>query len=58
MTQYYIIVDDLQRGPFSIDELKVKGIISSTLVWTQEMENWTEARNVEVLSGIIQNNPP
>jgi len=58
MKQYYIIVDDLQRGPFSIDELNVKGIISSTLVWEQDMENWTEARNIEVLSGIIQKSPP
>ena len=58
MNQYYIVTDGLQLGPFSIEELRKKRILPSTLVWTEHMENWTQAKNIDVLKEIITISPP
>src|ERR1035437_8632171 len=58
MKEYYIIIDASQKGPFSIDELKEQDVKSSTLVWKEEMENWTEAKNIQELTDIIKRSPP
>jgi hypothetical protein len=54
MNKYIIIVNGLQKGPFSIDELKSQAISGSTLVWNDGLENWTEARNVEALAIVLK----
>ena len=58
MKKYFIIKDDKQLGPFSIEELKEKLISKSTLIWFDGCENWVEAGAVESLSDIIKNSPP
>lgn len=58
MKEYYIVIDSSQLGPYSVDELKEKGIISSTLVWTEDMDNWIEAKDIEELKDIIKKSPP
>lgn len=58
MDKYFIIIDGLQQGPFTIGELKDKNIAGTTLVWTDNMENWNEAKSIDALKIIIKKNPP
>jgi len=56
--KYYIVVDEKQEGPFSIEELKNKNIKRNTLVWTENMEDWMEAKNIVELEIILKKSPP
>lgn len=58
MDKYYIVINNEQKGPFTIDELKEQNIELSTLVWNEGMENWEEAKNVAELRNIIRISPP
>lgn len=58
MDKYYFIVEGIQQGPFTIDELKDKNITDTTLVWTDNMENWIEAKAIDALKIIINKKPP
>ena len=58
MEKYYIVIDGSQQGPFTFEILKEKNISNTTLVWTENMENWTEAKNVDKLKNVITNSPP
>ena len=53
--KYFIIENNQQAGPFSIYELKDKGITSDTLVWSEGMANWTPAWQVEELKNFLFN---
>lgn len=44
--QYFIVINDVQQGPFSIDELRQRNITSDTLVWAEGMPQWTPAWQV------------
>lgn len=52
---YFIIVNDQQQGPFTIDELKLRGIAPDTLVWAEGMPQWTPASQVDELKTIFLN---
>ncbi|MBX2890653.1 MAG: RDD family protein [Saprospiraceae bacterium] len=56
--KFYIAVDGQQLGPFSIDELRIKGIQRDTLVWTEGLENWTKAQYLPFLKDILKAVPP
>lgn len=58
MDKFYIGINGVQKGPFSKDELKAQGLNPSTLVWTDGMENWLQAIEVEKLKGLFQGTPP
>lgn len=58
MRQFYIVENEQQSGPFSIEELKRKNITASSLVWEEEMDDWTEAKNIIDLKDIIIKLPP
>jgi hypothetical protein len=58
MEKYYIVTDNEQKGPYSIEELQELNISLSTLVWNEGMENWVEAKNVPELRNIIKISPP
>lgn len=47
--QYFIVINDVQQGPFSIDELRQRNITSDTLVWAEGMPQWVPAWQVEEL---------
>lgn len=47
--QYFIVINDVQQGPFSIDELRQRNITSDTLVWAEGMPQWIPAWQVEEL---------
>jgi len=53
--KYFIIENNQQTGPFSIYELKDKGITSDSLVWAEGMKEWTPAWQVEELKNFLYN---
>jgi hypothetical protein len=53
MKKFHIIINDLQQGPFTVDELKEKCIQRNTLVWAEGMSDWQTADSIQELSGIF-----
>ena len=53
MKQFYISNSGKEEGPFSLDELKTKSIKKETLAWTDGMENWQNASDIEELKSLI-----
>ena len=53
--KYFIVENNKQSGPFSIYELKDKGITSETLVWGEGMTDWTPAWKVDELRTFLFN---
>ncbi len=51
--QYFIIRNDVQQGPFTLEELSKQGIVSETLVWTEGMPQWAPAWQVEELKPLL-----
>lgn len=52
-TQYFIIADERQAGPFSKDELKSRHITPDTLVWRAGLPDWVKAGDLSDLSDIL-----
>lgn len=52
--KYYIVVNNERQGPFSYEELAVKGISAETLVWAEGMTGWQPAAQVDVLKNIVK----
>lgn len=50
---YFIIVNDAQQGPYTIEELRQRHIDTSTLVWAEGMAQWTPAWQVEELKTLF-----
>ena len=46
---FYIGTDGKQKGTFSPEELRGEGVKRDTLVWTQGMEQWKRAEEMEEL---------
>ncbi len=53
--KFFIVENNKQSGPFSIYELKDKGITSETLVWAEGMTDWTPAWKVDELRAFLFN---
>ncbi len=51
--QYYIIQNGLQKGPYSLEELRMLNVTPETEVWTEGLTNWTKARNVASLAPLF-----
>ena len=58
MKEYFIVRNDNQEGPFSIEELKEKDISPDTLVWWKGKENWDKAKNIPELKNKFKDVPP
>lgn len=52
---YYIFENGQQLGPFTIEQLKSRGITSETSVWCEGMPQWTTAKNVPELASLLHN---
>ena len=52
--KYFIIVNNQQQGPFTIDELKQQGITAETSVWCEGMLQWAPASQVDELKDVLQ----
>lgn len=59
---YYIIENGQQYGPFSLEQLKKRGITYETIIWHEGLAQWTAAKNIPELIDIAQpplpNTPP
>ena len=53
MTAYYTHDGTTQQGPFSLDQLLQSGIAANTQVWSQELANWTPAKDVYELRSLF-----
>jgi hypothetical protein len=51
--EFFIIKNNMQEGPFSIEELRSHNITSDTLVWAEGMAQWTPAWKVEELKPLF-----
>lgn len=58
MKKYYIVLDGQQKGPYSLQELKLLKISKDTLVWHSGLDNWMEVNELEELSEIFRSTPP
>lgn len=58
MKKYFLNDGTGQQGPFSIEELKEKGIVASTPVWYDGLEKWTTAGELPELDSILVHTPP
>lgn len=50
---YYIIINNTQQGPYTIEQLTSMGIAAETMVWTQGMPDWQRADTIEELQAIL-----
>ena len=53
MASYYILENNQQAGPFTLEQLAARGINGFTSVWTQGMANWVPASQVPELQAVI-----
>ncbi|MEQ1676737.1 MAG: DUF4339 domain-containing protein [Chitinophagaceae bacterium] len=58
MKKYFLNDGTGQQGPFSIEELKEKGIAASTPIWYDGLEKWTTAGELPELDSILVHTPP
>ncbi|HBL74586.1 MAG: hypothetical protein A2W90_00300 [Bacteroidetes bacterium GWF2_42_66] len=58
MKKYFIVENNQQTGPLSIDELRMKGISPSTLIWFEGMANWEQAATIGELNELFAAPPP
>lgn len=50
---YFILINNQQQGPYTLDELRSRNITSATLVWTEGMADWTPAWKVAELVSLF-----
>lgn len=50
---YFILVNNEQQGPYTVDELRARHISEETLVWCEGMAQWTPAWQVEELHNLL-----
>jgi len=57
MASYYIVENNQQAGPFTVDQLAERGISADTSVWTDGMTSWVPATypSQQAYSGSYQN---
>jgi hypothetical protein len=58
MKEYYLHNGEDNSGPFNIEELKDQKITKDKLVWSNDMQDWKKAGEVDELKSILSNNPP
>ena len=58
MKQYYIIRNDQQAGPYTIEELSRLALTPETIVWTEGMADWAPAREVSELQELLTPSAP
>lgn len=59
MKQYYYSNDkEVQKGPFTFDELLKENIKKNTLIWHADMTDWQKAEDIEELRNYFLTPPP
>jgi len=52
--EFYLIKNEKQEGPFTIEELSQQGITPESEVWAQGMADWMQAGDVPELTAVLQ----
>jgi len=52
--EFYVIINDEQKGPFTLDQLATLDITPSTEVWAEGMDDWQQAGDVPALTSLLQ----
>lgn len=58
MPEYYILINNVQHGPFTLEDLKGQNLAPDTKVWKNGLSNWVQASTLPELKDIIYNVPP
>ena len=59
MSNYLLLRDNQQSGPYSIEQLKNRGLRATDLVWVQgESDGWAFANEIPQLHELMQNAMP
>ena len=60
MLQYYYFdeVKEKEVGPLDIEQLKIVGIKPETLIWTEGLEKWKTAEELDELKVLFKAPPP
>lgn len=58
MKKYYLFLNDVQQGPFSLDELIDAKPSNDTLVWFEGLSDWKKISEVEELKTVLLSVPP
>jgi len=58
MKTYFYTDGKTNYGPFTVDELKGKGLTRNTLIWTETFPEWKKAGDVPELIGVLSTLPP
>ncbi len=58
MKKYFYLDGTNYLGPFTIDELKKKGITRETMIWCQGLDEWKKAGVIQDLNDLFALIPP
>ena len=58
MKKYFLHNGKDQHGPYSLDELKQKGLTAKTMIWFDGISSWTEAQFIPELKEFATATPP
>ena len=58
LKKYFLHNGIEQSGPFNINELEQMGLKEETLLWFEDLDEWTRAGDIEELEEIIMSTPP
>ena len=56
--QYYVLINGVKEGPFSVEELKSKGISRETMIWKSGQSQWLPMDQVPELHDLLNELPP
>lgn len=51
--KYFVVNNGVQEGPFTVAELRLKGIEPTTYVWRQGLTDWVQAENLPELAEVL-----
>jgi hypothetical protein len=58
MENFFIVINNEQKGPFSVKEILEMDINQKTLVWNENYDDWTELKNIEQFKIKLSKKPP
>ena len=58
MEKFYIVINNEQKGPFSVKEILEMDVNQNTLGWNENYDNWTKLKNIEQFKIKLSKKPP
>ena len=59
INKYYVLMNDQQKGPYTIDKIAllvdIEQIDTSTLIWKEGTKNWVEASEITEINTLFKN---